>query len=188
MTFTFLYRASSVNELLYVGIAADPLARFKQHETAPWFPLVASVAGRWFPDRKAAAAVEREAIRTEVPRWNRGLSPDREAAAMRHLEAFQLKRKANMARLAELRPGESYFSGPDHYRKRAHRAFVLRAVECAAAGRKPDPEPFSAQLLATVVDQESYLAALAEWQGIEFRRRTDYLAACDAEHASLAFP
>jgi hypothetical protein len=69
---TTLYRffdAESV--LLYIGITARGLARWHQHaDDKPWWPQVASCTTEHFPSRAEAYAAEREAIRTERPRYN----------------------------------------------------------------------------------------------------------------------
>lgn len=69
---TTLYRAKSdLGELLYVGITAAGLARFREHaEQKPWWQDVAVVELEHHDTREAAAAAEVEAIRTECPRYN----------------------------------------------------------------------------------------------------------------------
>lgn len=57
-------------DLLYVGIAYDPVTRWTQHRSAPWAADVAERWVEWFPNRETAAAAEREAIRTELPEHN----------------------------------------------------------------------------------------------------------------------
>lgn len=63
--------------LLYVGIAADPKARFGQHsKEKPWWPDVATWEVAWFRDRASAAAEEARAIVEEAPAYNLAGSPD----------------------------------------------------------------------------------------------------------------
>lgn len=67
-----LYRLfSRSGELLYVGIANDVERRMAQHrQDKPWWPQVADAVVEEFPDRRAALAAERVAIRTEGPVYN----------------------------------------------------------------------------------------------------------------------
>lgn len=58
--------------LLYVGIARKPLKRLHSHATQPWFRYVTRVdVGESRIARTAAEAIEREAIKTERPLFNR---------------------------------------------------------------------------------------------------------------------
>lgn len=63
------YDASGV--LLYVGITADPGARFKQHRNdKEWWTEVANIRIEKLPTRIAVLEAERTAIREERPLWN----------------------------------------------------------------------------------------------------------------------
>lgn len=66
-----VYRLYGVDgTLIYIGSAYDPVGRFRQHEDAPWWTLVARFTEEWHPSRAAAYAAESEAIRAERPRYN----------------------------------------------------------------------------------------------------------------------
>lgn len=67
-----LYRFyDEVGVLLYVGITADPGARFKQHRgDKAWWTQVVNIRIEKFPTRAAVLAAERTAIREERPLWN----------------------------------------------------------------------------------------------------------------------
>lgn len=68
---TALYRLYDVpGLLLYVGIAVDPVNRLKQHASQPWSFAISRQVVEWHPTRRAAAAAETAAIRTEGPVWN----------------------------------------------------------------------------------------------------------------------
>ena len=69
---TILYRHYDANgTLLYVGITDDLLARSQAHSrTSWWWPLVARVEYRVFPDRAAASRAEVHAIEREHPLHN----------------------------------------------------------------------------------------------------------------------
>ncbi|MEU3282892.1 type II toxin-antitoxin system Phd/YefM family antitoxin [Streptomyces antibioticus] len=69
---TALYRLFDANgALLYVGISTQPDTRWTQHASdKPWWPLVQCRKVEWHPDRTAAEAAEREAVRTEEPLYN----------------------------------------------------------------------------------------------------------------------
>jgi DNA-binding transcriptional regulator YhcF (GntR family)/predicted GIY-YIG superfamily endonuclease len=73
---TALYRLYDADdELLYVGISADPEGRWKQHSAsataAGWWPQVTRKEVRWFPTREAADEAETAAIEAEHPLHNR---------------------------------------------------------------------------------------------------------------------
>jgi hypothetical protein len=70
---TALYRLYAVGRrLLYVGIAADPESRWRQHATtASWWPEVVDKEVEWHPNRAEAAAAEIKAIDTEHPLHNK---------------------------------------------------------------------------------------------------------------------
>lgn len=71
---TALYRFFDAEKsLLYVGIAADPDKRQKQHARdagETWYPLAAERTVAWFGSRSDAESAERKAIATERPRYN----------------------------------------------------------------------------------------------------------------------
>lgn len=68
-----LYRMyGSDDRLLYIGITADVDQRFTQHGTVqPWWREVAVIRVEHFDDRASVEAAEREAIRSELPAYNR---------------------------------------------------------------------------------------------------------------------
>lgn len=72
MTRTALYRLRDLQgNLLYIGIAANPDARWRVHRREKtWAHLVADRSIEWFPNRAAAEAAEAVAIRSEKPRHN----------------------------------------------------------------------------------------------------------------------
>lgn len=72
MTTHALYRFyDNTDELLYVGITLDPGKRFKQHSTQKaWWSDVADITLQKFDSRIEVLAAEREAIKTESPRYN----------------------------------------------------------------------------------------------------------------------
>lgn len=73
MTVThFLYRLYDRDgDLLYIGVSKDPWRRFRGHRrTSPWIRKARRGRIQVFPTIDAALAAEREAIRTERPRFN----------------------------------------------------------------------------------------------------------------------
>ena len=69
---THLYRFHSPEDLLYVGVTVNPIGRWTAHSrTAVWWPLVSHVEVTQHPYMNAALDAEIEAIRTEVPLFNR---------------------------------------------------------------------------------------------------------------------
>lgn len=70
--YTAVYRLyDSAGELLYVGVAGKPQARFKHHaRKRRWWPEAARRDIQWHPDRETALQVEAAAIRSEQPRYN----------------------------------------------------------------------------------------------------------------------
>jgi hypothetical protein len=69
---TSLYRHfdKDVN-LLYVGIAYNPLIRLDGHRRqSSWFHDIASIRVEWYPSRKIAEMYEDEAIKSEDPIYN----------------------------------------------------------------------------------------------------------------------
>jgi hypothetical protein len=69
---TTLYRAYDQDgTLLYVGIADDWLRRWREHrKTSAWFAEVGSVKVEGYPDRTSALLAERDAIKSERPKFN----------------------------------------------------------------------------------------------------------------------
>ena len=68
---TSLYRLYDVSgRLLYVGIAFDPEARWRQHRPRRWWKDVASKTVVLYGTRREAEAAESAAIRTEAPLHN----------------------------------------------------------------------------------------------------------------------
>lgn len=67
-----LYRHYDASgELLYIGITNSPPLRWAQHlERTVWARFVTASTLAWYPDRSAAAASERAAIRRERPLFN----------------------------------------------------------------------------------------------------------------------
>lgn len=68
----YLYRLYDANDqLLYVGISKSAIHRLHQHlETQPWGDEIAYQKIERFEDRKTVAAAERQAIKTEHPKYN----------------------------------------------------------------------------------------------------------------------
>lgn len=73
MTATALYRHwNSDGELLYVGISLSAVQRLGQHRTtAHWFGQIANMTIEWFDSREAALEAERQAIKSECPKFNK---------------------------------------------------------------------------------------------------------------------
>lgn len=69
---TTLYRFYAKNgDLLYVGIAKNPILRMQQHrKDKPWWTEIASSTYQHFGSRGAAAQAETAAIKYELPRCN----------------------------------------------------------------------------------------------------------------------
>jgi hypothetical protein len=69
---TALYRLySSADELLYVGVAADPDKRWKQHALlSHWWPQVRRREVEWHESRSLALGAEAVAIVAEAPIFN----------------------------------------------------------------------------------------------------------------------
>jgi len=58
-------------DLLYVGISLSALQRMSSHRARqPWWHEVASIEIEYYPTRQAVLSAERQAIRTEHPRYN----------------------------------------------------------------------------------------------------------------------
>ena len=68
----FVYRAFAADgALLYVGCTMDPKRRRYEHKlSSAWFPLMASVRLTGPLDEVTAKRLEKDAIRTEGPRYN----------------------------------------------------------------------------------------------------------------------
>ena len=91
---TYLYRAyDSDDRLLYVGIAEDLVARFKDHSrySIAWIGQMVKLEAESYPLRSDAFAAETQAIHAEGPVHNRAASPNRKQAA-------QLRRAAEEVR------------------------------------------------------------------------------------------
>lgn len=72
MTRTAVYKHyDAAGLLLYVGVAADPYSRDRQHRRdSPWYHHIASTSVVWFETREEALAVERKTIVQERPLHN----------------------------------------------------------------------------------------------------------------------
>jgi hypothetical protein len=70
---TILYRFyDGAGELLYVGISSEPHRRWSAHERhSEWWDRVAVVHTEWRDTRAAAETAETEAIKRELPVFNR---------------------------------------------------------------------------------------------------------------------
>lgn len=93
---TALYRFfNAEEELLYVGIAADPAHRWKEHRRSkPWAREVTIRVIEWLSSREEASAAEVRAIHIEKPRYNirdspHKLPPDLPRPSMRRLSASE---------------------------------------------------------------------------------------------------
>jgi predicted GIY-YIG superfamily endonuclease len=78
---TALYRLYDADDqLLYIGIAKDPEARWASHATttrsSKWWHLVARKTVEWLPSREAADAAETRAIAAENPYYNQAKRDD----------------------------------------------------------------------------------------------------------------
>lgn len=80
---TDLYRHfDKAGKLLYVGISLSTSVRLLQHRNnSQWFNEIATITIEKFEDRKSAAKAEKEAIRSEAPRYNITYRLNREAIA-----------------------------------------------------------------------------------------------------------
>lgn len=68
---TALYRLfDAQGVLLYVGIAFDPEARWKDHVRKPWWPLVATKTVEWHETRLLALDAEADIVVSERPLYN----------------------------------------------------------------------------------------------------------------------
>lgn len=75
---TALYRFfSGDGVLLYIGKTVRPPVRWYTHSTTQrWWPEVSAAFVQWLPNERAEAA-EREAIRSERPKYNQSAAEDR---------------------------------------------------------------------------------------------------------------
>lgn len=75
-----VYRCfDAAGRLLYVGMTACVLRRMQEHRVKDWWPRVASITVKHYPNRRTARNAERLAIVRERPEIN----ADPEAAAAR---------------------------------------------------------------------------------------------------------
>ncbi|MGW7330449.1 GntR family transcriptional regulator [Streptomyces sp. NPDC054840] len=77
---TALYRLYDADDqLLYVGIAKDPTARWESHARSPrssrWWSLVERRSVEWYASREEADVAETGAIKAERPLHNRAKVP-----------------------------------------------------------------------------------------------------------------
>ena len=72
MTAHFVYRVFDADErLIYVGCTRNLFMRLRTHEANTWWAYqAAKVTAKVYPDKWSGLLAEREAIRTERPRWN----------------------------------------------------------------------------------------------------------------------
>lgn len=103
---TALYRHfDAAGKLLYVGIAANPLVRWKGHkERAPWVRRIATITIEWFVTREMARRCERLAATHEKPAHNQADKP------------FTARTRIGKVRkISHVRPrpdGRDFISGP----------------------------------------------------------------------------
>jgi len=69
---TYVYRLFDRQQrLIYVGATAHPEVRIDVHRKGIWWgPQIHRIKLKVYPNRTAATDAEKEAIRTEHPRWN----------------------------------------------------------------------------------------------------------------------
>ncbi|MFF8784754.1 GIY-YIG nuclease family protein [Streptomyces sp. NPDC015125] len=98
---TALYRLYAKRKrLLYIGISRNPDVRWGQHSlTKDWWHEVERREVEWFDTRKEAEEAERQAIKSEDPRWNTQhrtapLAPPRFGAPADHLKVFATYKQA----------------------------------------------------------------------------------------------
>lgn len=70
---TVLYRAfNQSDDLLYVGISLRAAQRVHEHKKlSGWFQEVSRLEFEWFETRQSALVAEREAIKSERPKYNK---------------------------------------------------------------------------------------------------------------------
>jgi len=73
MAATNLYRHfNAAGELLYVGISLHAMQRMRHHEAnSHWFDDVETMKVETFDDRRSAMRAERDAIKSECPKFNK---------------------------------------------------------------------------------------------------------------------
>ncbi|MGW6357933.1 GIY-YIG nuclease family protein [Streptomyces sp. NPDC055092] len=88
---------SEVDELLYVGISRNPMARWAEHAQTTWWAQVSRFAVKWYPTRKAALCVELRTIHDDAPTYN-VLGTPRSEAGLAMAAFFQGARSAEAER------------------------------------------------------------------------------------------
>jgi excinuclease UvrABC nuclease subunit len=93
---TQLYRHfDAEKKLLYVGISLSTFARLSQHKDhSPWFEQVMTVEIKHFETREEAMAAERNAIKTENPKFNIAMKKTLVEIKKEEREFFAEKRRA----------------------------------------------------------------------------------------------
>lgn len=66
-----LYRIFAGSDLLYVGISANPAARFMKHKRTDWWRHATRITFDVFESEWVALDAERAAIKAERPRHNK---------------------------------------------------------------------------------------------------------------------
>lgn len=89
--------------LLYIGSSCNPVRRYRDHYSKPWWPLVARRVEEWHPTQTDAYAAEMKAIAAEGPAHNhmgtpRYVPPSQKAAARRAGIQGELSVKGIMAK------------------------------------------------------------------------------------------
>lgn len=70
-TETAVYRLfNEGDELLYVGISRNPMARWAEHAERHWWAQVSQFTVEWHPTREAALSVELQTIHDDKPAHN----------------------------------------------------------------------------------------------------------------------
>ncbi len=136
-----LYRFwASDGTLLYIGITLKPNARWKQHmKDKPWWSEVAGITVEQYPTREAVEAAEREAIRTQGPKYN--VTHNTHPAAAPFPAVADLDRRAaeNAADYFRFRAGLKSPTGPLNPEQASWVADMLDIVAATAAPpAKPD--------------------------------------------------
>jgi predicted GIY-YIG superfamily endonuclease len=86
---TFLYRLYGDDQrLIYLGIAIDVAARFKQHSKRVWWSRVGAATVEEFATRREALTAETAAIRSEGPQFNIAQAGDRAGKQSPELEIW----------------------------------------------------------------------------------------------------
>lgn len=69
---TALYRHfNSSGDLLYVGISACAMKRIAEHKNSSWVLDIARIELQYFEERGAAREAEKQAIKSEMPLFNK---------------------------------------------------------------------------------------------------------------------